>query len=215
MRPFSHLWKDQFQLLHTISAFICPVNSTSLVCKLYTFFWTILDLLAQLLFEVNYQWDMDQFSFNSQLPFQLFARIRKFHKLSLYVITYFKHGKYSIWGILLLEFIRSTKHKSNYHLLVLVIFPDLDRMKFWSVNYMWQICEFFSLSIFCKQWGSNFLTFVKYTYHRVIAILLENVFGTFWLETFVLWQKVIQNRFVCLFCPENGRAGSRKTSITC
>ena len=53
LRTFSHLWKDQFQLLSTLLAFVCPWNSTSLVFTLYTFFRTILHLLAQLLLEVN------------------------------------------------------------------------------------------------------------------------------------------------------------------
>ena len=48
-----HLWKYQFQLLRTFIAFICPVNSASLVCKLHNFFRTILNLLGQLQLEIN------------------------------------------------------------------------------------------------------------------------------------------------------------------
>ena len=56
------------------------------------------------------------------------------------------------------------KRKSNYHLLVLVTFPDLDIIQFWSVNYMYQISKLyilewtfpkflviFKLSVFRKQ----------------------------------------------------------------
>ena len=63
------------------------------------------------------------------------------------------------------------------------------------------------------------VAFVKYTLSQgVIAIVIETLFfGTFWrVETLALWQKVVQNLliFMFLFCPENSRAGSRKTSVT-
>ena len=32
------------------------------------------------------------------------------------------------------------KHKPNYDLLVLEIFPSLEIIQFWSVNYMCQVC---------------------------------------------------------------------------
>ena len=58
------------------------------------------------------------------------------------------------------------------------------------------------------------LAFVKYTYHSVIAILVENAFFLVILETGN--SCFVQNLliFVYLFCPENRTAGSRKTSLT-
>ena len=54
--------------------------------------------------------------------------------------------------------------KFNYHLLFLAIFPDLEKLQFWSVNYIWQFCklyyyfghvqsygQYLYLSIFSKQ----------------------------------------------------------------
>ena len=37
------------------------------------------------------------------------------------------------------------KLKYNYHLLVLAIFPGLDIIQFWSVNYMCQVCKLYNL----------------------------------------------------------------------
>ena len=89
---FSHLWKDQFQLL-------------LLVCKLYTFFG------PSLIYWLSYFFRLTSSGISvtsvSTLSFQLFTWISKFHKSGLYIITYFKHRQCSIWGILLLELIRS------------------------------------------------------------------------------------------------------------
>ena len=111
--------------------------------------------------------------FQLSVTFSAVTRISKFHESSRCIITYFK---YSIWGILLLEFIKSARHKSSYHLLVLVIFLDLNIMKFWSVNCMWQVCKLSSLNIFLYTVRVQLLAFVKYIYHSIIANLLENGF---------------------------------------
>ena len=37
------------------------------------------------------------------------------------------------------------KRKSNYYLLVLVTFPDLDIIKFFSVSYICQVCKLCNL----------------------------------------------------------------------
>ena len=76
----------------------------------------------------------------------------------------------------------------------------------------------FNLSVFRKQWASYFYLLLDILYHSAIAVVLEDVFcGSFLvLETPILWRKIVQNLFifVYLFCPENRRASSRKTSIT-
>ena len=54
------------------------------------------------------------------------------------------------------------KRKSIYHLLVLVIFSDLDIIQFWSVNYMCQVCKLYNL------FG---------TYPKVLAVFNFSVFG--------------------------------------
>ena len=46
--------------------------------------------------------------------------------------------------------------KSKHHLLILAIFPDLEMLQFWSVNYICQVCELYFyfgqyLSFFSKQ----------------------------------------------------------------
>ena len=97
-----------------VLALICSVNCTSLVYKLYTFFQTIVDLLPNLFLEVNQKWHIDHFSFSSHLPFQLFIQISKFHQSGLYIITYFKLRRSSIWGILLLESIKNASLPNIY-----------------------------------------------------------------------------------------------------
>ena len=54
------------------------------------------------------------------------------------------------------------KRESNYHLFVLVIFPDLDIIKFLSVNYMSQVCKSYNQS---------------WTFPTVYAIFNLSVFG--------------------------------------
>lgn len=46
------------------------------------------------------------------------------------------------------------KHKSNYDLLALVIFPNLEIIQFWSVNYMSQVYKlYFLFWTFLKAWA--------------------------------------------------------------
>ena len=62
------------------------------------------------------------------------------------------------------------------------------------------------------------VAFVKYTLSQLNGhCILNCIFDTFWrLETLVLQEKIVQNLLISvdLFCPENSRASSGKTSVT-
>ena len=59
------------------------------------------------------------------------------------------HNIFWTWAMFYLRFLvfsfvvfRVHKNrKFNYHLLFLAIFPDLEKLQFWSVNYICQICK--------------------------------------------------------------------------
>ena len=51
-----------------------------------------------------------------------------------------------------------SNHKSNHHLLVLVIFPGQEMIQFWSVEYIFQICKLYLLSGICLKFWTMFLS---------------------------------------------------------
>ena len=114
-------------------------------------------------------------------------------------------GNVSFEGFLYLIFLVFSVYKnpkSNHHLLFLAIFPDMEM--FWSVNYIWQVCNYTFIldmssildNIYIWVFLVNsesilLLAFVKYMLCRHFT---ENcIFCTFWsLKILVLWQKIVQ-----------------------
>ena len=147
-------------------------------------------------------------SFNSWLLFSCFFLVCKFYKSGLDIITDFEHRQCVIWGFLVfsfivLAFIRnfSLNLKSYCHLHFLALFPDLEMIKFWSVNYICQFCQL------CFYFG-HIRNFGQYLYLNVfskhgigptcpVSVLLycsyctQNcIFCTFWSpKTLVLCEK--------------------------
>ena len=48
-------------------------------------------------------------------------------------------------------------HNSNHNLLVLALFPDLEVMQFWSINYVCQICNLHLLFWTCPKFSTIFI----------------------------------------------------------
>ena len=113
-------------------------------------------------------------------------------------------------------------------LLFLVIFPVLEMLKFWSVNYISQICklyfyidhvrnfgQYLYLSVFNERWKCPILALVKY---MLCSRFTQNsIFCTFWrLKLLVLSRKIVENLliFVYLFCAKNGAYDFTETFIT-
>ena len=148
-----------------IQTFFWSVNCTVLVCKLCLLFQAILDLWPVLILEVYSSGILRKINLNSYLLFQLFFPVCKLYKLGLYITTY---GQCFIWGNLVLNFLVFSfckNPKPNHHLLFLAIFPNLEMLQFWSVNYICQVCklyfyfghvwnfgQYLYLSVFSKQW---------------------------------------------------------------
>ena len=90
------------------------------------------------------------------------------------------------------------KHKSNYHLFVLVIFLN-DAILISKVHESGLLIIFFILGMYVL-------------YHSLIVIVLKTQFLGYFLETgnHCVVTKIVQNLlFVYFFCPENSGAGSR------
>ena len=100
-------------------------------------------------------------------------------------------------------------------------------LKFWSVNYICQVCklyfyfghvrnfgQYLYLSVFNKQWKCLLLALVKY---MLCSHFTQNcIFGTFWrLKILVLWEKIVENLiiFLYLFSLKNGAIDFTTTFI--
>ena len=132
-----------------------------------------------------------------------------------------------MWEFLVFNFLVFSvykNHKFSHHLFFLAIFPDLEMLQFWSVNYIFQAYKLYFyfghvrnfgqhlyLSVFSKQWKCQLLAFVKY---MLYSHCTENcIFCTFWrLKTLVLWRKIFQNLLIIgyLCCPKNSTIDSKK-----
>ena len=101
-------------------------------------------------------------------------------------------------------------------------------LKFWSVNYICQVCKLYFYfghvqnldNIYIWVFSINsenvlLLALVKYT---LCSHFTQNcLFCTFWkLKILVLWQKIVENLFifVYLFCSKKGAFNFTKTFIT-
>ena len=96
--------------------------------------------------------------------FSWFFLVCKLCKSGLYIITYFEHGKCFIWGFLIYSLLVFSVFK-YLKFTLLAIFPDLEMLKFWTVNYIYQVCklyfyfghvrnfgQYLYLSVFSKHW---------------------------------------------------------------
>ena len=100
-------------------------------------------------------------------------------------------------------------------------------LKFWSVNYICQVCRLYFYFGQVQNFGNiyiwMFLVTVKVSYFYLLLNMLYShftqncIFCTLWkLKILVLWRKIVQNLliFVYLFSPKNSTTGFTKTFIT-
>ena len=97
-------------------AFVWSLNCTSLVCKFYNSFRAILSFWAVLisilwLFNSGITWKVN---FKSCSFFRCFFLTCKLYMSGLYTIPEFGHGQCSIWGFLVLTFIKSASLTTIY-----------------------------------------------------------------------------------------------------
>ena len=156
--------KGQFQFLVTFLAiFFWSVNCTILVCKLYLLFQTILNLWPVLILEIFSGWDIKKGQFQFLVTFlAVFFWSVKSTNLVLYPhILNMSNVLFEGFQYLVFQFLAFL---SILSLLFLAIFPDLEMLKFWSVNYICQVCklyfyfghvrnfeQYLYLSVFSKQ----------------------------------------------------------------
>ena len=146
MFEYFYSWKLRFVLFVPIQTFCWFVNCTVLVCKFWLLFQTILDLWPVLTLEVYSSEILRRVSFNSSLLFQLlfFWSVNWFLVFRFLVFSVYKNPKF------------------NHHLPFLAIFPDLEMLQFWSVNY---ICQVYNLYFYF----GHVQNFGKYLYFSVFS----------------------------------------------
>ena len=151
-----------------IKSSICTIYAYSdffLVCKLCLLFQTILDLWPVLILEIFSCWDINKGQFRFLVTFLVvFFLVCKLWKSGPHIITYFKHGKYFIWGFLVFNFLVFSVFKylkfsfsSN--------FSCSGNVKVLVCKYIYQVCklyfyfghvrnfgQYLYLSVFNKQW---------------------------------------------------------------
>ena len=133
--------------------------------------------------------------------------------------------KFSVFSFLVSSFFKNLK--SNHHLLFLAIFPDLEMLQFWFVNYKWQFCKLFYIldmseildNIYVWVFLVNsksvlILSFVKYTLYSHCTQNCSFAILGGWKPLFC--DKNLQNLliFAYSFSPKNSTAASRKISMT-
>ena len=93
-------------------------------------------------------------------------------------------------------------------------------LKFWSVNYICQVCKLYFYFGHVQNFGQYlYLSVFRYMLDICcVAILLKTVFCcTSWRQKIlILWRKIVENLliFVYLFCPKSGAIDFTKTLIT-
>ena len=135
------------------------------------------------------------------------------YKSGLYIIIYFEQRQGFIWGFLVFSFLVFS-FLSILSLIFLAIFPDLEMLKFWSVNYIcqvWKVYFYFGhvrnsgqyiyLSVFSKQWRcpTFILALVKY---MLCSHFTQNCIFLYFLEAknpcFVI-QNCWKSSCICVF----------------
>ena len=152
----------RFVLFVPIQRFFWPANCKILVFKLCLLFQTILDLWPVLMLEIFGYWDIKKGQCQLLVTFLVVFFWAVMYKSGLYIIIYFEHGKCFIWGFLVFTILVFSVFK---YLKFLAIFPVLKTLKFWSVNYICQVCklyfyfervqnfgQYLYLTVFNKQW---------------------------------------------------------------
>ena len=81
-------------------AFVWSLNCKSLVCKFYISFSTILFFVQCWHWRSFSSVILSKVNLNSCSFFRCFFLTCKFYLSGLYIVPYFGHGKYSIWGFL-------------------------------------------------------------------------------------------------------------------
>ena len=113
-------------------------------------------------------------------------------------------------------------------LVFLAIFPVLEMLKFWSVNYICQVCKlyfYFDMSeildnvyIWVFSINSECVLLLALVKYMLCSHFSQNcIFCTFWrLKILALWRKIVENLFILvyLFCPKSGAIYFTKIFIT-
>ena len=97
-------------------AFVWSLNCKSLVCKFYISFSTILFFVQCWYWRSFSSVILSKVNLNSCSFFRCFFLTCKFYLSGLYIVPYFWHGKYSIWGFFVLTFIKKCKLTTIYFL---------------------------------------------------------------------------------------------------
>ena len=102
--------------------------------------------------------------------------------------------------------------KSIHHLLFLRVFPDLEMIQFWTVNYAYQVCKLY----FYFRHVPNFVQCLLWVFSVNIESVLLLASVKFTLYRKIFCRKVVQNLliFVYLFCLKYTSTDSGKNSIT-
>ena len=148
----------------TYSAFFWSANCTILICKLCLLFSIILDLWPVFILQVFSSWDIKKgkFQFLATFLADCFWSVNCTNQvcISSYILNMgnilFEGFQYLVFQFLAFLSILSP--------LFLAIFPDLEMLQFWSVNYICQVCklyfyfrrvrnfgQYLYLSVFSKQ----------------------------------------------------------------
>ena len=127
-----------------IQTFFWSLDWTILVCKLCLLFQPILYLWPVLILEIFRCWDIKkgQLQFLIALLVVFFFPVCKLCKSGLYIITYFEHGKYFVWGFLVFRFLVFSVFK-YLRFTFTSNFLVLEMLKFWSVIYICQVCKLY------------------------------------------------------------------------
>ena len=140
---YCYLSKVRFLLFVPIQTFFWSANCTIVVCKLCLLFQTILDLWSVLILEIFSCWDIKKGQFEFLFPFLVvfFWSVNCANQvcISSHILNMgnilFEGFQYLIFQFLAFLSILS--------LVFLAIFPVLQMLKFWSVNYICQVCKLY------------------------------------------------------------------------
>ena len=143
LRAFSIAIYQKFDLYYfcLFRLFFWSANCTILICKLCLLFQTILDLCPVLIMEIFSCWDIKKIQFQFLITFLVvfFWSVNCTNQvcISSHILNM---GNILFEGFQYLVF-QFLAFLSILSLLFLAIFPVLEMLKFWSVNYICQVCK--------------------------------------------------------------------------
>ena len=147
---YCYLSKIRFVLFVAIENFLWSANCIILVCKLCLLFQTILDLWPVLMLEIFSCSDIKKGQFQFLVSFLVVffwsVNCTKQVCISSYVLNM---GNSLFEGFQYLVFL------SILSLLFLAIFPVLEMLKFWFVNYIRQVCKLYLYFGHVRNFGQN------------------------------------------------------------